>query len=109
MASTTSQEIIHNLVEFKSETSAKLSALEAKIDGINRRLDVSNGRLEHHDTALQDLRVRESQARVRLHHLEDDSQDRNVARRSVRLAMIERLLWVAGATLLALIVHQLGL
>ena len=109
MASTASQEIIHSLIEFKSETSAALSALEAKIDGINHRLDVSNGRIAKHEQALQDLRVSESQARIRLHHIEDERQDTLVSKRGLRIAMFERLLWLVGATLLALIVHYLGL
>jgi hypothetical protein len=109
MASSTSQEIIHNLVEFKSETSAALSTLATKIDGINRRLDVSNGRLGQHEQALQELRVLESQMRIRLRHVEDERQGRQQSRRSFRMAMFERLLWLIGATLLALIVHTLEL
>jgi hypothetical protein len=109
MASSTSQEIIHSLVEFKSETIAALSTLATKIDGINRRLDVSNGRLAQHEEALQELRVRESQMRIRLRHVEEESQGRQVTRRSFRMAMFERLLWLVGATLLAVIVHSLKL
>jgi hypothetical protein len=109
MASTANQEIIHNLVEFKSETVAALSALEAKVDGINRRLDVSNGRIAQQDLTIQDLRVRESQARVRIHQFADERKLQLASRRGVRMAMLERLLWLVGATLLALIVHFLGL
>lgn len=109
MASTTSQEIIHNLVEFKSETSAALSTLSTKIDGIHRRLDVSNGRLSQHEQTLQDLRVQESQLRIRLRHVEEEHQGRQSNRRSFRMAMFERLLWLVGATMLAFIVHYLEL
>ena len=109
MASTSSQEIIHNLVEFKSETAATLSALETKIDGIHRRLDVSNGRLAQHEQALHEIQLREGQLGIRLRHLEEEQQGRLVSRRSFHTAMLERLLWLVGATLLAVIVHYLEL
>jgi hypothetical protein len=109
MATAAFQEVIHSLVEFKSETSAALSALETKIDGINRRLDVSNGHLAQHDVAIQDLLVRESQTRTRLDQIEDERQGRLANERGLRMAMIERFLWLVGSLVLALTVHFLGL
>ena len=109
MATAANQEVIHSLVEFKSETVAVLSALETKIDGINRRLDVSNGHLTQHDMAIQDLLVRESQTRTRLQQIDDDRKGRLAIQRGMRMAMFERLLWLAGSIMLALTVHFLGL
>jgi hypothetical protein len=68
MAATETQEIIRSLSEFKSETSVALGGLQAKVDGIIRRLDVSNGRIAQHERAIQDRDVRTLPVARRCHH-----------------------------------------
>lgn len=109
MAASGTQEIIRSLAELKSDTSVALGALQAKVDGINRRLDMSNGRITQHERAIQDLRVRESEVRVQLRHLESERSGRLAHQRHYRIAMFERLLWLVAAVILALIVHFAGL
>lgn len=105
MAATATQEIIRSLSEIKSETASALATLQAKVDGINRRLDVSNGRLGAHEEAIQQLRLQESQIRTDLGRLQEESDSRRASRRQWRVALIERFLWLAGSILLALVVH----
>jgi hypothetical protein len=108
MAATETQEIIRSLSEFKSETSVALGGLQAKVDGIIRRLDVSNGRIAQHERAIQDLRVHESEIRVLLRHLEADRAGQVAHQRRYRIAMFERFLWLVAAIILALVVHFAG-
>lgn len=46
-----SEELLHN------EIMRAIGNLEGKIDGINQRLDVSNGRLSKHDEKIQSLEI----------------------------------------------------
>ncbi len=105
MSATGTQEIIRSLGELKSETVAALATLQAKVDGINRRLDASNGRLAAQEEAIQQLRLRESRLRTDLGRLQEESESRRAHRRQWRGALIERFLWLVGAILLALVVH----
>ncbi len=108
MALTDTQEIIRNLGELKSETSATLATLQAKVDGINHRLDVSNGRIANHDEAIQQLRIHESQLSTDLAHLQQERDSNRAFGRQWRLAVIERCFWFLGAMILAAIVHFAG-
>lgn len=105
MASTETQEIIRSLGELKSTTSSALATLQAKVDGINRRLDVSNGRIATHEEAIQELRLEEGRIVADLEQLQDEREQRREAQRRWRMAVAERALWLVGAVLLALVVH----
>ncbi len=108
MALTETQEIIRNIGELKSETSATLATLQAKVDGINHRLDISNGRIASHDEAIQQLRIHETQFSTDLAHLQQDRDTSRAFGRQWRLAVIERCFWFLGAMVLAAIVHFAG-
>jgi len=103
------QEIVRSLGELKSDTAATLGVLGAKMDGINRRLDVSNGRIAEHEHAIQELQIRASQMGVLLGHVQEEHAARRDSRQRYRIAMFERLLWLLGAVLLAAIVRYAGL
>lgn len=103
------QEIVRSLGELKSETAATLGALGAKIDGVNRRLDISNGRIAEHERAIQDLQIRASQIDVLMDHVQGERSAQMESRRRYKMAMFERLLWLMGAVILATIVRYLGL
>ena len=105
MASTETQEIIRSLSELKSETRSILATLQAKVDGINRRLDQFNGHIARHDEAIQELRLAQGQIDAEVGRLQDEQDQRLEARQQWRLALVERALWLAGSILLALVVH----
>ena len=86
-----------------------INATAAKVDGINRRLDVSNGRIAEHEHAIQELRLRTSQMGLQLGHVQEEYAARREDRRRFRMAMLERLLWLLGAVALAAIVRYTGL
>ncbi len=109
MHTSATQEIVRSLGELKSETAATLGSLAAKVDGINRRLDVSNGRIAEHEQAIQELRLRTSQMGLQLGHVQEEYAARREDRRRFRMAMLERLLWLLGAVALAAIVRYTGL
>jgi len=103
------QEIVRSLGELKSETAVTLAALGAKMDGVNRRLDVSNGRIAEHEHAIQELQIRAGQMGVLLGHVQDSGKAQQENQRRFRMAMFERLVWLVGAVLLAAIVRYTGL
>lgn len=105
MAATGTQEIIRSLGELKSETVSSLATLQAKVDGINRRLDASNGRLAQHEEAIQQLRLHEDRLRMDVGLLQEESEARRTHQRQWRVAVMERLLWLVGAILLAIVVR----
>lgn len=100
---------MRSLGELKSESAATLGALSAKMDGINRRLDVSNGRIAEHEHAIQELQIRTSQIHTQLGHVQEERAVQRESRRLFRVAMFERLLWLLGALLLTAIVRYTGL
>jgi len=105
MPTTGNQEIVHSLGELKSETSAALASLQVKVDGINRRLDVSNGRIAQHDQTIQELRINEARILMQLQQSGSDRSERQANRRRFGLALFERLVWLVAAIILALVVH----
>jgi uncharacterized coiled-coil DUF342 family protein len=109
MALTDIQEIIRSLGEMKSAMSAALASLQAKVDGISRRLDASNERVTSHDEAIQLLRIRESQIMSELGQLRRERDSRRIEARQLRNAVVERFLWLLGAILLAMVVHFMDL
>ena len=103
------QEIVRSLGDLKSETAATLGALGAKMDGINRRLDISNGRIAEHEQAIQELQIRTTQTGLQLGQVQEERATQRDNQQRYRMAMFERLLWLLGAVLLALMVRYIGL
>lgn len=109
MSNTDTQEIIRSIGELKSETVYALATLQGKVDGIHRRLDHSNSRIAKHEETIQELRLQSSQLDTELGHLRSEHEGRIARNRQVGMAMLERLFWLVGSIVLALVVHFAGL
>lgn len=77
--------------------------MEAKIDGINTRLDTLNGKVAKHEKELGDRKVLDAQATLHIGQLLTESKERKEEMKSYKNMFIERFFWVGGAIILAVI------
>ena len=84
----------------------RITIMEGKTDGINRRLDISNGRIAKSEDAIQDLRIGQASVIGEITSLKRFADNSQVEGNKLKNTFIEKALYVIAGLITAWIVKN---
>jgi hypothetical protein len=98
-----SEEHIHN------ELIAKMAVVETKVDGINRRLDISNGRIAKNENAVNELKIADIELKNTLEQFNSFKAKQTAGIERIKYLLIDKSSTIMTGILLAYLLWKFGL
>lgn len=86
-----------------SEIQTELVKVSTNLEGVNKRLDVSNGRIAKNEERIGSLEKVDAQMLTQIGRVLSDEHDRRLTRKKWNTYWLERALWIAGIVILAVL------
>lgn len=107
-------EILEKLEEYQTQTVRTLAVIQEQVSGINRRLDISNGRIAKSEDEVTSLKIVDAQVLENLRHVTGQVEEwkresvkredeKRQGKQKLAISKRERIYWAVGVIVVMLV------